>query len=422
MAPRPEAPSAPSASAQPVAAARQAHSLGAPLELVPRFAGQGYRHADLAARRVWLEGKTGTQLPLIGSYTMDSLAMRGNIENPIGAAQVPVAIAGPLRVLGEHACGTFYVPLATTEGAIVRSYERGMVALTRSGGVEARVLADENRASPVFLFADIVAAQAFTLSLPDLLPEMRAATAATTRHGKLLRVEPYQLGRKVIVALTFSTGDAHGMNMVVKATERICGLLAERSGVQGYRLLTGHDSEKRASGAALAGGKGKRVTAGVRLPREVLRTVLRTDAGAMAELAELSAIGHLQAAALGRNGQIANCIAALFIACGQDVANVANAALAITQMEAMPDGDLFASVTLFALTVATVGGGTSLGTGRECLEILGCHGAGKARKLAEIVAATALAGELSMTAAIAAGEFVVAHETYGRNRPEPRSP
>ena len=409
----PIAPTAPTPPA-PAAGARQQ-----PLELVPRFPDQGYRPEELAARRTWLEAKTGCRLPLAGSYTMDSTDMRGNIENPIGAAQVPLAVAGPLLVRGEHAQGTFYVPFATTEGAIVRSYERGMVALTRSGGVEARVLADENRASPIFLFDDAAAAHAFTAELPELLEELRAQAEATTRHGKLLRAEPFQVGRKVILALTFSTGDAHGMNMVVKATERACRFLAARPGVRGYRLLTGHDSEKRASGSALAGGKGKRVTAGALIPRAVLNTVLRTSAEAMAELADLSGVAHMQAAAFGRNGQIANCLAAIFIACGQDVANVANAAMGITQMEAVGNGDLYASVTLPALTLATVGGGTGLGTGRECLEIMDCFGTGKARKLAEIVAATALAGEISMSAAIAAGEFVAAHEAYGRNRPEP---
>ena len=130
-----------------------------------------------------------------------------------------------------------------------------------------------------------------------------------------------------------------------------------------------------------------------------------------------SVIGHLEANAIGFNAQYANGLAALFIACGQDVANIVNAAIGITAYELMPNGDLYASVTLPSLTVATVGGGTGLGTAHECLRILGCAGAGHARKFAEIVAATLLAGELSMAAAIGSGEFVAAHEAYGRNRP-----
>ncbi|MEQ1727706.1 MAG: hydroxymethylglutaryl-CoA reductase, partial [Vicinamibacterales bacterium] len=119
------------------------------------------------------------------------------------------------------------------------------------------------------------------------------------------------------------------------------------------------------------------------------------------------------------NAHYANGLTAIFIACGQDVANVANAAVGITDYEVTPDGDLYASVTLPSLTVATVGGGTGLGTSRECLGMLGSVGSGHARKFAEIVAASVLAGELSMAGAIGSGEFVNAHETYGRNRPQP---
>jgi hydroxymethylglutaryl-CoA reductase (NADPH) len=128
-------------------------------------------------------------------------------------------------------------------------------------------------------------------------------------------------------------------------------------------------------------------------------------------------LGHVQANAVGYNGHYANGLTAIFIACGQDVANVANAAVGITNFEVTDEGDLYASVTLPSLTVATVGGGTGLGTSRECLAMLGCAGSGQAAKLAEIVTATLLAGELSMGAAIASSEFVEAHETYGRNRP-----
>jgi hydroxymethylglutaryl-CoA reductase (NADPH) len=137
----------------------------------------------------------------------------------------------------------------------------------------------------------------------------------------------------------------------------------------------------------------------------------------MMEVWHQTALGHLHANAIGFNAHYANGLTAVFIACGQDVANVANSAVGITNFEITANGDLHASVTLPSLTVATVGGGTALGTSRECLELLGCAGAGHALKLAEIVGATLLAGELSMAAAIASGEFVNAHESYGRNRP-----
>jgi hydroxymethylglutaryl-CoA reductase (NADPH) len=386
-------------------------------QLVPRFTDQGYGDEALAARRRWVEERTGATLTHAGRHSVAGEQMRGNVENPIGAAQVPLGVAGPLAVQGEHARGIFYVPLATTEGAVVRSYERGMIALTRAGGVTARLYGDENKVAPVFRFAGVAEARAFCLQLPELLPEVRAAAEATTRHGRLLRLEPRPLGRAVMVSFCYSTADAHGMNMIAKATEAACELLVARGVAGRYTLFSGMDSEKRASGGLLAGGKGKQVVAGARLPARLVRAYLHTTPGELREVWEATLLGHLQAGVIGYNGQFANGLAALFIACGQDVANVANSAVGATHAEVTPEGDLYASVTLPSLTVATVGGGTGSGTARECLEMLGCAGAGGAPKLAEITAATLLAGELSMGAALASGEFVAAHETYGRNRP-----
>ncbi len=389
-------------------------------ELVPRLEGQGYSAEALASRRAWAQEKTGARLGAIGGAPIDPEEMRGNIENPIGEARLPLGVAGPLVVRGEHADGTFYVPLATTEGTLVRSYERGMVAISRSGGATARVLADENRVSPIFRFSNVESAVAFARSIPGRFAEIAEAAEATTRHGRLLRIEPMTLGRKVILHFVYSTGDAHGMNMIVRATEAACRELVEEA--DGYVLFSGAESEKHASGSLLAGGKGKRVTAGALLPARVTRAYLHATPDEIVEVWQHTVLGHLQAGAIGYNGHFANGLTCLFIACGQDVANIANAAVGVSHLERTKTGDLFASVTLPSLTVATVGGGTGLGTGRECLEMLGCYGGGKAKKLAEIAAATVLAGELSMAGAIASGEFVEAHETYGRNRPEGDTP
>jgi hydroxymethylglutaryl-CoA reductase (NADPH) len=222
----------------------------------------------------------------------------------------------------------------------------------------------------------------------------------------------------VIVNFCYSTGDAQGMNMIVKATEAACRLVLSRGLARRFYVFSGYSSEKRAAGVLLAGGKGKRVVAGALVPAGVVKSYLHTTPGRLVDMWHRTVVGHVQANAVGYNGHYANGLAAVFIACGQDVANVANSSVGITNFEATPEGDLYASVTLPSLTVATVGGGTGLGTGRECLEMLGCAGAGRAAKFAEIVAATLLAGELSMGAAIASGEFVQAHETYGRNRPK----
>jgi hydroxymethylglutaryl-CoA reductase (NADPH) len=388
-------------------------------ELVPRFARQGYSDEAVAARRKWVEEKTGTTLTHVGSYSLSGEQMRGNIENPIGAIQMPVGVAGPLLIHGSHARGTFYVPLATTEGALIRSYERGMVALTRSGGVTTRLYLDENRVSPVFLFPDVATAHDFAAQLNQSFPMIRREAESTTRHGKLLRLECHPVGREVIVNFCYFTADAHGMNMIVKATEHACRWIMLNSVATDFWLFSGNSSEKRGSGALLAGGKGKKVVAGARIPASLLRQYLHITPAQLVDLWRHTVIGHLQANAIGYNGHYANGLTALFIACGQDVANVVNSALGITNFELLETQDVYVSVTLPSLTVATVGGGTGSGTSLECLQMLGVVGKAGAPKLAEIAAATLLSGEISMAAAIASGEFVHAHESYGRNRPEP---
>jgi len=386
-------------------------------DLLPRLKNQGYDAERVARRRAWVERRTGASLRHIGSCSFDSEQMRGNVENPIGVAQVPLGVAGPILLRGEHARGVFYVPMATSEGALIRSYERGMVTLTRAGGVEAAVLEDENQITPTFFFEDVTSAREFSEWVEQHLGEMQAAAAATTRHGKLKNLKCYQVGRQVLVNFGFSTGDAQGMNMIVKAVDAVCRWIQTNYPARDFQIFSGMCSEKRASGFVLSRGKGKRVTAGALLPRELLQLYLRATPEQLLRVWHSTVVGHLQAGSIGYNGHFANGLTAIFIATGQDVANVVNSACGITYFEPHPAG-LFASVTLPALSLATVGGGTGLPTQREALEMMGCYGTGKAGKLAEIVAAAVLGGEISMGAAIATGEFVEAHERYGRNRPK----
>lgn len=388
--------------------------------LVPRYEEQGYGEEALLARRRWVEEQTETTLPHVAGLPIAGEVMRGNIENPIGSAQVPLGVAGPLAIHGEHAQGQFYVPLATNEGALVRSYERGMMAMTRCGGASARVLRDENLVSPMFSFDHVGQAVDFARRLPQFFGELERVAGATTRHGRLLSVDPVLLGRDVAVHFHFFTADAHGMNMIVKATEAACSWLASQVPNRGYLIFSGAESEKRQSGRLLAGGKGKTVTAGVLIPARWTKAYLHATPEEMVRLWRQTMVGHVAAGTLGYNGHFANGLTALFIACGQDVANVVNSAIGLTSFEVTAEGDLYASVTLPALTVATVGGGTGFGTAQECLRLLGCAGSGGALKLAEITAAMLLAGELSMGGAIASAEFVAGHERYGRNRPEAR--
>jgi hydroxymethylglutaryl-CoA reductase (NADPH) len=388
-------------------------------QLVPRLGADAYHKDAVTKRREWIEEQTGGNLSNIGAYSIPSEQMRGNIENAIGAVQVPLGIAGPLAIRGTHASGIFYVPLATTEGALVRSYERGMVTLTRAGGAITRIYQDENRVSPVFFLSGVASAHDFAHQLTQDFPRIKEEAESTTKHGKLLRLECHTIGREVIVNFCYDTADAHGMNMIVKATDQACRWILNHTQARNFYLFSGLSSEKRGSGSLLSGGKGKKVVAGAALSSELVKQYLHTTPAHLVELWHHTVLGHLQGNAIGYNAHYANGLAALFIACGQDVANILNSAVGITNFELINEDEVYVSVTLPSLTVGTVGGGTGLGTGHECLQMLGAAGNGSARKFAEIVAATLLAGEISMAAAIVSGEFTQAHDKYGRNRPAP---
>ena len=387
-------------------------------ELIPRFANQGYDPQSVMLRRQWLAKKTGTHLKYMAEFGVSTDEMQGNVENPVGAAQVPLGIAGPLLIHGLHANGVFYIPLATTEGALVRSYERGMAVLTRSGGVDARIYLDENCIAPVFCFEGVVESHEFASGLQHHFDDIRREAERTTQHGKLLRIEPHVQGRNVTVKFSYYTADAHGMNLIAKATDCACRWMLSHLGAKDYYLYSGFESEKHASANLFTSSKGKKVTAGARLPARLLELYLRATPTQFARLWQQTVLGHIQAHSVGYNGHFANGLAAIFIACGQDVGNLPNCAVGITNFELTDRGDLYASVTLPSLTVATIGGGTAYGTARECLGVLGCGTERCAPKLAEVIAATLLAGELSIGAAIISHEFVAAHETYGRNRPK----
>jgi len=292
-----------------------------------------------------------------------------------------------------------------------------MVALTKAGGVQTAVLVDENQMAPTFFFPGVEAASRFCEWAPQQLACMQEATSGTTRHGKLKSLQCLQSGRSVVLHLRFSTGDAQGMNMIAKATDAVCKWVKSNYETSGHFLFSGMCSEKRPSGFIMTRGKGKRVTAGCLLTHDVLRIYLHVTADQLFRVWQSTVMGHLQAGAVGYNAHAANGLTAIFIATGQDVANVVNSACAMTCFEPHADG-LYVSTTLPSLSVATVGGGTALPTPREALGIMGCQGSGKARKLAEVVAAAILGGEISMGAAIASDEFVEAHERYGRNRPK----
>lgn len=385
---------------------------------VPRDPANDYTGEMAAKRGAFVAEKTGADLEHVRSYSLDPASLPGNIENFVGAAQVPIGLAGPLLIRGEHARGQFYIPLATTEGTLVASYNRGMRLLTESGGVRTTIVEAYMQRSPVFVFDDAVAARDFGGWVSEHFAEVKAAAETTTHTGKLRNVEQYQVGPLRYLRFDYTTGDAAGQNMTSKATYAACRWIHDEHPDHPYYLLSGNiDTDKKHSRMNMLHTRGKRVVAEAVVNREALRRIMHIDTTDLYRARTISATGSFLAGSSNNAAHAANGIAAMFIACGQDAANVAESHAGITYTTLLDNGDYYWSITLPSLIVATVGGGTGLATQRECLQMLGCAGAGKVEKFAEIVAAVVLAGETSLGSAVLAGDWVTAHDAYGRNRP-----
>lgn len=384
---------------------------------IPRDRDNDYTTEAAATRRRFAEEKTGASLAHVGAYSFDPALLPGNIENFIGAAQVPIGLAGPLIIDGEHAKGAFYTPLATTEGTLVASYNRGMRLLREAGGVKTTVVERYMQRAPVFHFADARAARDFGHWLDAHIDDIRRAAEVTTSVGKLSHVQQWSVGPMRFLRFNYTTGDAAGQNMVGKATLAACEWIAAHHPLAPRFTLSGAiDTDKKHSHMNMLHSRGARVIAEATIPDANIRSLMGTDAATLFRTRLVLNAGGMLAGTVNNGAHSANGLTALFIATGQDVANIAESHAGITFVEILPNGDYYWSLTIPSLIVATFGGGTGLATQRESLELLGCVGAGKALKFAEICAAVALAGDLSLAAAMAAGDWVESHDKYGRNR------
>ena len=385
---------------------------------IPRDRENDYTAKAAAERRALVEHETGAKLDHLARYSFDPSILPGNIENFIGAAQVPIGLAGPIRINGEHAQGDFYVPMATTEGTLVASYSRGMRLLTECGGAKATIVAESMQRAPAFIFGDALEARAFGVWVEDHFAAIKAAAEATTRSGRLQNIAQYAVGPLRHLRFNFTTGDAAGQNMTGRATFAACQWIkANYPGGANYILSGAMDTDKKHSRLNMLATRGRRVVAEAVVKRDVVKSLMRVDPGDLFHARQISQSGAFLAGSANNGAHAANGLAAMFIATGQDVANIAESHAGIVYSQLLDNGDYYWSITLTSLIVGTVGGGTGLATQNECLEILGCRGAGKAAKLAEICAAVALAGDISLSCAVLAGDWVSSHERYGRNRP-----
>ena len=385
---------------------------------VPRDTGNDYTHAMAAERREFVREHTGADLSHVAQYSFDPAVLPGNIENFMGVAQVPIGLAGPIHILGEHAQGDFYVPLATSEGTLVASYNRGMRLLTEGGGVKTAVVEESMQRAPVFIFADAIQAREFGGWVTENFAAIKSAAEATTHSGHLIHIGQYQVGPLRYLRFNYTTGDAAGQNMCGKATLAACEWIqnAYPGGVK-YILSGGIDTDKKHSHLNMLLTRGRRVVAEAVLRKDLLKEMMGVDTRDLFRARQIQMAGAFLAGSANNGAHAANGLAALFIATGQDVADISESHAAISYSQLLDNGDYYWSITLTSLIVATYGGGTGLPTQKQCLEMLGCYGTGKAKKFAEICAAVVLAGETSLAAAVIHGDWVTAHERLGRNRP-----
>jgi len=385
---------------------------------VPRSKIDDYTEAEAVRRRAFARDHTGVELRDVAVYSVDPHSVAGNIENFTGVAQVPLGIAGPIQVNGEHARGKFYVPLATTEGTLVASYNRGMRLLDACGGVKATVVEQFMQRAPVFLLEDAVCAREFGAWVCEQFDAIKQQAEQTTRFGRLHHIEQYQVGPARFLRFNFTTGDAAGQNMCGRATAAACEWIrASWPGKLEYLLSGNIDTDKKHSVMNMLHTRGRRVVAEAVLRADVLRDQMGVEPREFFRWRQIQTAGAFMTASAANGPQVANAVAALFIATGQDAADVAESQAAITYTQLLDSGDYYWSLTLPSLIVATCGGGTGLATQRQCLELLGCYGPGNADKLAEICAAVALAGDISLASAVIHGDWVSSHERLGRNRP-----
>jgi hydroxymethylglutaryl-CoA reductase (NADPH) len=371
---------------------------------------------DYISKRVeWLRKRTKSKLYHITQYSGNPEKMKGNIENLIGVTQIPLGVIGPLKIKGAYAKGNFYIPLATTEGALVLTYQRGAYIITKSGGVTTRILNDVIHISPVFMSKGMRDSLQFIKWINNNFFMIKKEAEKTTKHGKLTSIDSIPIGRRVILRFCFSTQDAHGLNMINKATDAACQFISRKTHRE-YLLRSNFSSIKKVALSNIFKGYGKAVFAEISIPPEIF-THFHTTPEKMLDYYLISSQASIYSGMIGMNAHIANGITALYIACGQDVADISTSQVGIVSCEITKNRELYVSLYIPNLLVGTVGGGTALSTQRECLEMIGCHGKGKVKKFTEIVGATALAGEIAVALALVTDTYVQAHEKYGRNRP-----
>lgn len=371
----------------------------------------GYSQKYTDKRLDWLEEKTGIRFDKPLSNSPEDL--KGIIENHIGFMPIPMAIAGPLVLNGTYAQGEFLVPICTLEGTLAVSMTRGMYASAASGGITTQHVKQELSRAPVFIFNSLAESASFMQWIDENFAEIKTVAESSTRYGKLLRIDQYPIQNYVVLDMVLDTGNAAGQNMVTFAAKLAGDFIQQQTGFD-YILESGFSSDKKASARTMILGRGHSVIAETTLKHSVLKSILNLQIDKVNKLQLVGSTVTSMAGTSGSHLHISNALTAIYMATGQDVACVAENSIGHFQTEAVEEG-LKCRLTLPAITVGTVGGGTRLLHQQRNLELLGCNtGQHSSRKLAEIICASSLALEISLMAAIASDTFAQSHMKYGR--------
>ncbi|HEY3419102.1 MAG TPA: hydroxymethylglutaryl-CoA reductase (NADPH) [Methanomassiliicoccales archaeon] len=375
---------------------------------------RGKTKQDVDERRQAAEEFTGTKLNAVSHCSFDPIVAEKNIENMIGCVQIPLGFVGPILINGGYAKGEFLVPMATTEGALLASVSRGCSVISQSGGADVVIVKDEMTRAPVFRTEGVKHCAEVSCWVDDHFDDIKNVAESTTKHGKLLKIRAFASGKSLFLRFSYDTGDAMGMNMATIATEAASRFIEEKTGATLVSVSGNMCTDKKPAAIDYIEGRGKVVLADVTIPKIVLEEKLHTTAEKAAETCfRKNLVGSAMALSYGFNAHMANMIAAIYLATGQDPAQVVEGSMGMTTAEIVEDG-LYLSVRIPCVEVGTVGGGTRLPCQNEALSMIDCVGLGKSKKLAEIVGAVVLAGELSTLAAQSAGELGKAHKALGR--------
>ena len=372
---------------------------------------KGYANEDTDKRLDWLSDKIGFNYDTDLSTTPEDL--KGIIENHIGFMKIPMAVAGPLKIEGKYANGEYYVPICTLEGTLALSMTRGMIATHRCDGIRVSHIKQELSRAPVFTFENLNKSADFMSWIDNNFKEIKSVAESTTNHGKLLRIDQYPIQNYVILDFILDTGNAAGQNMVTLAAKTSCDYIKEKTGAE-FFLESGFNSDKKASARNMIMGRGHSVIAETTISNSVIRSILDVDISNLKKYQEIGPTTTRLAGTEGCHLHISNALTAIYLATGQDTACVAENSIGHYQIEPK-ENDVKFRLTLPSMTIGTVGGGTRLSPQQQNLKLLGCDtGDTAARKLAEIICASALALEISLFSALASHTFTRAHMKYGR--------